>query len=178
MSRFTAPLLVTPLNDGKSWVIVTDDFTYDIGEEGSGDSVRVPRGMVSDFASVPRPIWWFAAPWGTHGHAAVIHDAGYYLQLRSRPEYDRIFLEAMEVLKVGKLKRTLMYRAVRWFGGAAWSANAERNRTQPGWKIVDPATLGVLRAGEVADSALVAHDRENAPSVEQVREAVDAARRR
>lgn len=176
MSRFTAPLLVTPLNDGKSWVIVTDDFTYDIGEEGSGDSVRVPRGMVSDFASVPRPIWWFAAPWGTHGHAAVIHDAGYYLQLRSRPEYDRIFLEAMEVLKVGKLRRTLMYRAVRWFGGAAWSANAERNRTRPGWKIVDPATLGVMTARQVADSAAVAHDRENAPSVQEVREAVDAAR--
>ncbi|MDQ3642483.1 MAG: DUF1353 domain-containing protein [Actinomycetota bacterium] len=145
---------------------------------GPGNSVRVPRGMVSDFASVPRPVWWFAAPWGTHGHAAVIHDAGYYLQLRSRPEYDRIFLEAMEVLKVGKLKRTLMYRAVRWFGGAAWSANAERNRTQPGWKIVDPATLGVVTAGEAVDSAPVAHDRENAPSVREVREAVDAARRK
>ena len=180
MSRFTAPLLVTPLNDGKSWVIITHDFAYEVGEEGSGDSVAVPRGMVSDFASVPRPIWWFAAPWGKHGHAAVIHDAGYYLQRRSRSEYDRIFLEAMQVLEVGKLKRTLMYVAVRWFGRAAWCANAERNQRQPGWKIVDPATLGVLEADKAEsmspDSAAVAHDRANAPSVQDVREAVDAAR--
>jgi hypothetical protein len=50
MSQFTAPLLVTPLNDGRSWVIVTDDFRYDVGFEGSGNSVTVPRGMFSDFA--------------------------------------------------------------------------------------------------------------------------------
>lgn len=95
MSQLTAPLLGTPLPDGRSRVIVTDDFTDDVGAEGSGDSVRVPRGMVTDFASAPRPIWWFAGPWGTHGHAAVVHDAGYYLQDRSREEYDRIFLKAV-----------------------------------------------------------------------------------
>ena len=164
MSQFTAALLVTPLTDGRSWVIVTEDFRYDVGHEGSGDTVRVPRWMVTDFASVPQPIWWFAAPWGTHGHAAVIHDAGYYLQDRTRGEYDRIFLEAMTVLGVGRLKRTLMYLAVRWFGMRAWSANAERNRDRPGWRIVDPATLELQR-------------RRGAPAVAHVRHAVAARRR-
>lgn len=164
MSQFTAALLVTPLTDGRSWVIVTEDFRYDVGYEGSGDTVRVPRWMVTDFASVPQPIWWFAAPWGTHGHAAVIHDAGYYLQDRTRNEYDRIFLEAMMVLGVGRLKRTLMYLAVRWFGMRAWSANAERNRDRPGWRIVDPATLGLER-------------RQRAPAVAHVRHAVATRRR-
>lgn len=181
MSQFTAPLLVTPLNDGKSWVIITDDFKYDIGYEGSGDSVDVPLGMISDFASVPQPIWWLAAPWGTHGHAAVIHDAGYYLQDRPRREYDRIFLEAMGVLEVGRLKRRLMYLAVRWFGSPAWSANASRNRERPGWKIVDPTTLGLSPAGTVdpvsSDSVSTVHDRANAVGVQEVREAVHAARR-
>lgn len=158
MSQFTAPLVVTPLTDGRSWVIVTEDFRYDVGHEGSGDTVRVPRWMVTDFASVPRPIWWFAAPWGTHGHAAVVHDAGYHLQDRTREEYDRIFLEAMVVLGVGRLKRTLMYLAVRGFGVRAWSTNAERNRDRPGWKFVDPVTLGLAHRPSAPAVAQVRHD--------------------
>lgn len=157
MSQFTAALLVTPLTDGRSWVIVTEDFRYDVDYEGSGDTVHVPQWMVTDFASVPQPIWWFAAPWGRHGHAAVIHDAGYYLQDRTRDEYDRIFLEAMVVLGVGRLKRTLMYLAVRWFGLRAWSANAERNREGPGWRIVDPATLGLEHRPSAPAVAQVGH---------------------
>lgn len=180
MSQFTAPLLVTPLDDGKSWVVITGDFKYDVGYEGSGDSVAVPRGMVSDFASVPRPIWWFAAPWGRHGHAAVIHDAGYYLQDRSRREYDQIFLEAMEVLEVGRLKRGLMYRAVRWFGRWAWEDNARRNRRQPGWKIVDLVALGLplpATAESMPPEAIaLIYDRASAPAVRDVRHTVDAAR--
>jgi hypothetical protein len=67
MSQFTAPLLVTPLDDGETWIIVSDDFRYDVGHEGSDDRVEVPQWMATDFASVPRPIWWFAAPWGLMG---------------------------------------------------------------------------------------------------------------
>lgn len=178
MSQFTAPLLVTPLTDGRSWVIVTDDFSYDVGTEGSGDTVVVPYGMVTDFASIPRPIWWFAAPWGTHGHAAVVHDAGYYIQDRTRLEYDRIFLEAMVVLGVGTMKRTLMYLAVRWFGWWAWSANAERNRRDPDWKIVEPFTLGLSPRTAPADAvAVAAHRRPDAPAVAEVRQSFAEARR-
>lgn len=176
MSQFTAPLLVTPLPDGKSWVIVTDDFTYDVGAEGSGDSVRVPRGMVTDFASVPRPIWWFAGPWGTHGHAAVVHDAGYYLQDRSREEYDRIFLEAMTVLNVAWPKRQLMYLAVHWFGWRAWTRNGRRNRKRPGWKIVDPTELGLLPPAAAPDEVPVVQDRAKALPVQELRREVEAAR--
>jgi hypothetical protein len=171
MSRFTALLLVTPLNDGRSWVIVTDDFRYDVGFEGSGDSVTVPLAMFTDFASVPRPIWLFVAPWGTHGHAAVIHDAGYYLQHRARADYDRIFREAMEVLNVGRVKRTLMYWAVRSFGGRAWSRNTRRNRQEPGWKIVDLTTVGLPPDG------VRYQDRSAALPVRAVTEAVEAARK-
>ncbi|HEX2064618.1 MAG TPA: hypothetical protein VHE80_09380 [Acidimicrobiales bacterium] len=113
MSQFTAPLLVTPLNDGKSWVIVSDDFKYDVGSEGSGDSVDV--------------------------------------------------------------KRTLMYLAVRWFGGWAWSTNARRNRKHRAWKITDPADLG-LPAATTAEAGPLAYDRANAPAVEDVREVVEAKR--
>ncbi|MGI9556417.1 MAG: DUF1353 domain-containing protein [Solirubrobacterales bacterium] len=146
MSRFTAPLIVTPLDDGRTWVIVTDGFGYDVGEKGSGDTIEVPQGMTTNFASVPRAAWWFAAPWGKHGHAAVVHDAGYWLQKRSRKEYDDIFLEGMAVLGVGRAKRRIMFLAVRWFGGPAWRNSARRTEEDPSWKLYDTEGLEQLRA--------------------------------
>jgi hypothetical protein len=173
MSQFTAPLLVTPLDDGTTWVIITDDFQYDVGHEGSGDTVKVPQWMVTDFASVPKPIWWFAAPWGRHGHAAVVHDAGYYLQDRSRAAYDRIFLEGMEVLEVGRFKRRVMYLAVRWFGWLAWRASARRSRERPGWKTTDPAQLGLSSTTSPREGT-IQHERAEAPNVHESSEAVEA----
>ena len=178
MSQFTAPITVTPLPDGKSWVIVTPDFRYDVDAEGSGDTVRVPRGMVTDFASVPRPVWWFAAPWGKHGHAAVIHDAGYYTQDRTRREYDRIFLQAMGVLGVRWPKKVAMFAAVRGFGFLSWWMNARRNQKDPGWKIINPGEIpvpGDLEIPVPAVSPIPA--RAVAPSAEELRRAFEAARR-
>jgi len=43
MSRFTETLIVTPLPDGKTWIILAD-FGYDVGEEGSSDVVNVQIG--------------------------------------------------------------------------------------------------------------------------------------
>ena len=56
MSRFTEELLVSPLPDGRTWVI-RRDFGYDVGEEGSGNTIDVPIGFKTDFASVPRLLW-------------------------------------------------------------------------------------------------------------------------
>ncbi len=72
MSRFTAVLLVSPLPDGRTWVI-RSDFGYDVGAEGSGDVIDVPLGFRTDFASVPRPLWWIIRR-GAVRHAAIIHD--------------------------------------------------------------------------------------------------------
>ncbi|MGK2928811.1 MAG: DUF1353 domain-containing protein [Acidimicrobiales bacterium] len=166
MSRFTAPLLVTPLDDGRTWIIVSDDFRYEIGVEGSGDEVSVPQWMATDFASVPRPVWWFAAPWGRHGHAAVIHDTGYYRQDRTRRAYDGLFLEAMGVLGTHPVRARLMYWSVRLFGRWAWRANARRSAANPGWKIHDPVELG-LPAGDAAVETLL-RDRDHAPSVRSI----------
>jgi len=41
MSQFTKALVVTPLADGRTWVLL-EPFSYDVGREGSGDRVRVP----------------------------------------------------------------------------------------------------------------------------------------
>ena len=119
MSRFTESLVVTPLPDGKTWIIL-HDFGYEVGDEGSGDTINVPIGTYTDFASIPRPLWAIFPRWGKYGNAAVIHDWLYWDQPRSRKAADGIFLEGMEVLEVPKWKRHTIYYAVRWFGWLAW----------------------------------------------------------
>lgn len=122
MSRFINALLVTPLSDGKSWVIISD-FNYEIGLEGSNNRVNVKAGFITDFASVPRILWWAFPKWGEYGNAAVVHDWLYWIQNRTRKEADIIMLEAMEVLNVSKIKMHLIYQAVRIFGTWGWNRN-------------------------------------------------------
>jgi uncharacterized protein DUF1353 len=122
MSRFTQALVVTPLSDGRTWVLL-EPFGYDVGREGSGDTIEVPPLFMTDFASVPRPLWSIFPQWGRYGNAAVIHDYCYWEQARKRPDVDRIFLEAMTVLGVGKVTRFFLYAAVRCFGGLAWRSD-------------------------------------------------------
>lgn len=127
MSRFTESLEVTPLPDGKTWIILSD-FGYEVGEEGSEDIVNVPIGFHTDFASIPRLFWAFLPRWGKYGNAAVIHDYLYWHQPRTRREADDIFLEGMEVLEVPKWKRKAIYFAVRWFGSIAWRSNQRKKQ--------------------------------------------------
>ena len=127
MSRFTEILTVSPLADGRTWV-TRKDFGYDVGEEDSGDSIDVLIGFMTDFASVPRPLWWLFPRWGKYGNAAVIHDWCYWEQKRSREESDRIFREAMEVLNVPKWKVLIIYYSVKLGGGPAWLGNKKRKK--------------------------------------------------
>jgi len=125
VSRFTEVLTVSPLDDGRTW-FTRRDFGYDVHEEGSGDTIEVPITFMTDFASIPRPLWVVLPRWGKYGNAAVIHDYCYWVQKRSRRESDDIFLEAMGVLEVSPVKKYLMYWAVRIFGGFAWSGNQKK----------------------------------------------------
>ena len=125
MSRFTNVLVVSPLVDGKSWYL-RGPFGYAVGSEDSEDVIDVPEGFMTDFASVPRPLWWLFPRWGRYGNAAVIHDYLYWDRSRSRKDSDGIFLQAMRVLEVGVVTRTLLYLAVRIGGWAAWWGSKRR----------------------------------------------------
>ena len=123
MSRFTENLVVTPLNDGKTWVILSE-FGYAVGSEDSDDVIEVPIGTFTDFASVPRIFWIVLPKWGKYGNAAVIHDWLYKAQTRPRREADDIFLEAMGVLETPAWQKHAMYWAVRAFGWIGWNRTA------------------------------------------------------
>lgn len=122
MSQFTDVLLVSPMDDGKSWVVMRG-FGYALGSEYSGNVIEVPKGFVTDFTSVPRVFQWLVPRWGKYGNAAIIHDWLYWQQDLPRREVDLVFLEAMGVMRVFPLTKHLIYRAVRIFGWYAWLRN-------------------------------------------------------
>jgi hypothetical protein len=124
MSIFTNVLLVSPLDDGKTWVL-RSDFRYHVGQENSEDFINVENGFLTDFASVPRLFWVAFPKWGKYGNASIIHDWLYWTQTRPRAEADKIFLEAMAVSGVHPVVRYFMYQAVNLFGWAAWMRNEE-----------------------------------------------------
>jgi hypothetical protein len=88
--------------------------------------VVVPRGFVSDGASVPRALWSIYPPFGKYLEAAVVHD--WYCVLGNKGESPidykmaaKVFREAMAVCGVNKWRRFKMYWAVI-LGGPKFSA--------------------------------------------------------
>jgi Protein of unknown function (DUF1353) len=116
VSRFRDPIyfLISPI----SW-------TPNLRETGKYQGVEVPTGFVTDFASVPPIFFSVLRPDGEYAYAAVIHDHLYWTQQRPREEADEILKLAMQDLKVDSTKLTIIYEAVRNFGGRAWDENAK-----------------------------------------------------
>lgn len=134
--------LVTFQIDAYQWKVY-EDFTYRIGAPDGPEFVTIRKGFVTDFASIPRPLWWLWPPSaGKHAKPACVHDCLYKTgfvtsnltrleRTIDRAEADRIFLEAMEVAGVSWLSRRMIYRGVRVGGMLAWNKhrNAEHDAT-------------------------------------------------
>ena len=123
MSSFMSPLVVSPLPDGKNWELQRS-FSYHVDSRYSTVKVTVPRYFITDFASIPKFLWWLPY-WAKFNKAAVLHDYLYTTRFRpTRREADRIFYEAMLIsfqsFPLGKLIARLEYTAVRLAGGLAW----------------------------------------------------------
>lgn len=112
MAGFTDHLDVRNKLEGRvhEWQTL-EPFSFYLGAPG-GPTIEVPVGFATDFASVPRPLWWWIAPWGRHGRAAIIHDFLYQggsitepgggeepaRRRPSRSEADGIFRDGMKIL--------------------------------------------------------------------------------
>jgi hypothetical protein len=96
------------------------------GPEDGASVVRVdvPRGFVTDLASVPSYLWTFLQKTGRHGNAAIYHDWLYWQQDCPRDVADRVFDRAMHDMGVDDWTRGLMWAGVRIFGGSYWDDNA------------------------------------------------------
>lgn len=151
MSQFTQILLVSPMDDGKTWVL-RRNFCYR-PEDSAAELIDVPIGFMTDFASVPWFVQWFIPKWGKYGNAAVIHDWLYWSQIYSREASDHILFEAMNVMQVDAFRKYFIFTAVRWFGQLAWWQNQEdrasgfNNRVLPETEI--KAGAKSLRQGKL-----------------------------
>lgn len=113
MSKFTTPAVLEMLDDYR-WRLV-EPFEFWL-TDSPDDVIHVHAGYVTDLASVPRLLWSVFPPHGRYAKAAIIHDWMYDNALRTKSEADRIFLDAMEVLKVPCWRRWVIYCSVRIFG--------------------------------------------------------------
>lgn len=82
--------------------------------------IIVPKGFMSDLASIPSPVQNIISKVGPYDGAAIVHDWLYCVQIFDRCTVDNIFLRLMKKSGVGFLTRYTMFWAVRWCAGFAW----------------------------------------------------------
>jgi len=113
--------------------------------------LTVPKGFVTDFASVPRWLWALFPPHGAAMPASVLHDFCYtvhprevihnriaargdielnpYDPVRDRLIADRVFRNGLLKAGISKLQAEIMYRAVRWFGAYRFKHYGKSRKT-------------------------------------------------
>lgn len=115
----------------KDMWIVKKEFNFWL-DDARTKRVNVPKGYLTDGASVPRPFWSLIPPWGEYGQAAVMHDwLCEYLNVWngkmwvriSRTECDQLFNQGMKALKVKDLTRKVMFGAVNAYSHLASITN-------------------------------------------------------
>jgi hypothetical protein len=82
--------------------------------------IVVPRGFITDLASIPRLLRWLFDVNGVSRQAAVLHDYLYSTQPLSRADADALFLEALKSLGASKWECFGLYYGVRIGGWWAW----------------------------------------------------------
>lgn len=127
------PPVVKPFADSRDWMLA-EAVEYSIGN--SGVVITVPKGFVTDFASIPQPLWSFGlSPYGRYSKAAIVHDYLYWKQDCTREQADNLLLIAMKESGVSKSQENEIYLGVRTGGAAAWESN-RKDRTAGLIKII------------------------------------------
>lgn len=112
------------------WYLTDDiNFSPNKGQENAVSSVLVPKGFVTDLASIPRLFWSLVPRDGPYIYSAIIHDYLYWSQQEARDRADLTFKFSMQDFQVGTTTIEAVYRAVRSFGGRSWDANAAAKKS-------------------------------------------------
>jgi len=118
-----APPVLQPFADNKQWMLVRA-VNYRVGQ--SSQTIVVPSGFVTDFASIPTVFASFGlGPNGLYSKAAIVHDYLYWSQGCTREQSDNLLMIAMKESLVGAVTRDLIYDGVRSGGQSAWDGNAQ-----------------------------------------------------
>jgi hypothetical protein len=101
--------------------IVAEPYRYSVGQ--SGQTIEIPAGFVTDFASIPSPLWGILGPHGRYSRAVAVHDFLYWSQSCTREQADNLLMIQMKELGVSRGQRWVIYHGVRIGGQFAWDAN-------------------------------------------------------
>tara|TARA_B100000902_G_C26689821_1_gene611922 strand:- start:71 stop:556 length:486 start_codon:yes stop_codon:yes gene_type:complete len=157
MGTFNAKIMAE-FNPPRKWVLgrelsyTTKDITADevkalqgVGvkvkrETNKTETITVPKGFVTDLASVPRAMWWLIAPFDV-ARAAIVHDLLYKtirqyrwkmkdkedadLIAKAKVVSDKVFLLVMHDAEpsVAGWKKYCSWKAVDLFGNSSIVAN-------------------------------------------------------
>lgn len=121
------PILVTYLEDS----IKPDRWRLErsITYETIVGQVTVPRGYITDFASVPVLLWGIFPPIGRSNRATILHDWWYDNRLfeetlgakEARRLADLNLLMMLNLIEPKKkIRNYIMYLACRWCGKSWW----------------------------------------------------------
>ena len=116
--RFGEGPKVEPVIEQEVWRLI-EDFHVEI----DGALVVVPKGFLTDGASVPRFLWRICGhPMTTKRFPiAVTHDFIYAEGLGyTRQEADEIYRDGLIVLGFSSIVADIEYYPIRWFGGSHW----------------------------------------------------------
>ena len=110
-----------------------ENFTFEIFP---GTWIEVPKGFVTDGASIPRLVWTLVGhPFGKYFNAAIAHD---WLCRHSQDYEDRCTADAAfrGLLKkdgVGYWRRLTMYRALEIAARWEWRVTPEQKKRYSRW---------------------------------------------
>jgi hypothetical protein len=90
----------------------------------TGDSLVVPAGSISDFASIPGKLQSMVNKLGPYNLPAVVHDYLYSTQLCTRRQTDDIFFRMLRDVGTSGRTHRFIFIAVRNFGGGYWEKSA------------------------------------------------------
>jgi hypothetical protein len=120
------PQVVKSFSDDHDSMLV-EDLKYVIGN--SGLSITVPKGFVTDFASIPQFLWSLGlSPHGRYSKAAIVHDYLYWSQGCTKKQSDNILLIAMKESGVSQIEEIAIYDGVSAGGGSSWESNRNQKK--------------------------------------------------
>ena len=122
-SEFLTPLKIEEGDKEGTWVL-SEPLIY--RSEILKDDISIPKGFVTDLASVPRvPIFYMLFGDRAH-HEAVVHDWLFYSNIVWWRKANRIFLEAMKARKKPFHIRWPMYLGVEVGAYSAWASHRKK----------------------------------------------------
>ena len=118
----STPPQIAQFGDAKYYVLASP-LPFKLGE--NHDTITIPKGFVTDLASIPRPLWSALPRDGKYMSAAILHDYLYWDQRCTRDEADTILKLEMQEFGVSKSVVTDVYQGVHLFGASSWRQNTK-----------------------------------------------------